>query len=142
MKKSEDRKINFMRKFGSIRGAVLLSYFLIVMVSLAIFAIVALQYTERTVLENAEEYSVQLVEQVNNDIDSYMDYLRNISVLIASDGDVHDYLFGENVTETERKDCYDRIITQFSTIMETRDDIVNIGIVGKDDRYIINKVCV
>ena len=138
MKRIKSRGINFIGRFRSIRSAILSSYFLIVMVALAVFAMVALRYTEKTVLENAEEYSIQLIEQVNSDIDSYMDYLHNISVLIASDGDVHDYLFNEKLTETERRERFVRITRQFGTIMETRDDIVNIGIVGENDRYIIN----
>ena len=138
MKKVKSRRINFIGRFRSIRSAILSSYFLIVMVAVAVFAMVALRYTEKTVLENAEEYSIQLIEQVNSDIDSYMDYLHNISVLIASDGDVHDYLFNEKLTEAERRERFVRITRQFGTIMETRDDIVNIGIVGENDRYIIN----
>lgn len=138
MKKMESRRINFIGRFRSIRSAILSSYFLIVMIALAVFAMVALRYTEKTVLENAEEYSIQLIEQVNSDIDSYMDYLHNISVLIASDGDVHDYLFNEKQTDQERRERFSRITTQFSTIMETRDDIVNIGIIGENGRYIIN----
>ena len=138
MKKVKSRRINFIGRFRSIRSAILSSYFLIVMVAVAVYAMVALRYTEKTVLENAEEYSIQLIEQVNSDIDSYMDYLHNISVLIASDGDVHDYLFNEKLTEAERRERFVRITRQFGTIMETRDDIVNIGIVGENDRYIIN----
>ena len=138
MKKVKSRRINFIGRFRSIRSAILSSYFLIVMVAVAVFAMVALRYTEKTVLENAEEYSIQLIEQVNSDIDSYMDYLHNISVLIASDGDVHDYLFNEKLTEAERRERFVRITRQFGTIMETRDDIVNIGIVGENNRYIIN----
>ncbi len=138
MKKLEIKRINLIGKFRSIRSAIISSYFLIVMVALAVFEIIALRYTEKTVLENAEEYSIQLIEQVNSDIDSYMDYLHNISVLITSDGDVQDYLFNEKLTEDERGECFGRIITQFGTIMETRDDIVNIGIIGENDRYIIN----
>ena len=138
MKKIESRRINFIGRFRSIRSAILSSYFLIVVIALAVFAMVALRYTEKTVLENAEEYSIQLIEQVNSDIDSYMDYFHNISVLIASDGDVHDYLFNEKLTDPERRERFDRITTQFSTIMETRDDIVNIGIVSENGRYIIN----
>ncbi len=131
------KRVGFIGKFHSIRSAILSSYVLIVMVALAVFALVALRYTEKTVMENAEEYSIQLIEQVNRDIDSYVDYLHNISVLIASDGDVHDYLFKENLTEEERAERFVQITTQFGTIMETREDIVNIGIVG-NGRHIIN----
>lgn len=133
----KNRRSSFFEKFHSIRTAIISSYFLIVVVSLAVFALVALRYTEKTVMKNAEEYSMQLIEQVNSDIDSYMDYLHNISALIASDGDVQDYLFRETMSALETVECFSRITTQFETIMDTRDDIVNLGIVG-EERYIIN----
>lgn len=138
MKKKTNRRINFISRFDSIHSAILSSYVLIVVIALAVFAVVALHYTEKTVMENAEEYSIQLIEQVNSDIDSYMDFLQNISVLIASDGDVQGYLFDERLTEEERRECFGRITAQFDTIMETREDIVNIGILGKNGRFIIN----
>ena len=137
MERKRSKRISFIGKFHSIRSAILSSYVLIVMVALAVFALVALRYTEKTVMENAEEYSIQLIDQVNSDIDSYMDYLHNISVLIASDGDVKEYLFQENPTVVEKMERFSRITTQFETIMETREDIVNIGIIGAKD-YIIN----
>lgn len=139
MRQKTGEKSYFMGKFRSIRMAVLSSYFVIVMVALAVFALVALRYTEKSILENAEEYSIQLIEQVNSDIDSYMDYLYNISALISSNGDVHDYLFRENLTQKEQEECFSRIVTQFCTIMDIREDIVNVGIIGENGRCIINQ---
>ena len=138
MKALLKKKFNFREKFHSIRTTILLSYFLIAMISLLVFAVVALHYTEKTVLENAEEYSIQLINQVNSDIDSYMGYLRNTAVLISSNSDVHDYLFGTDDYEKE-KELKERIVAQFKTIMDTRDDIVNIGIIGENGRYILNQ---
>jgi two-component system sensor histidine kinase YesM len=66
-----------------------------------------------------------------------MSYLHNISALITSDGDVQDYLFRDSLGEGERAERFARITTQFETIMNTREDIVNIGIIGKE-RSIIN----
>ena len=125
-------------KFHSIRTTILISYFLIAMISLSVFAIVALHYTKKTVLENAESYSIQLINQVNSDIDSYMGYLRNTAVLISSNSDVHNYLFGTGEDARESKAQVERIVAQFKTIMDTRDDIVNIGIIGENGKYILN----
>ena len=133
------KKPILIRRFKSIRTSILLSYILVVLVSVAVFAMVALNYTEKTVLENAEEYSTQLINQVNSDIDSYMDYLRNTAILISSNADVHDYLFGNSGDAAQKEEQIERIITQFRTILDTRDDIVNIGIIGKDGKYIINQ---
>lgn len=132
-------KLNFISRFHSIRTTILLSYFIVVMVSLAVFALVALRYTEKTVLQNAEEYSTQLINQVNSDIDSYMSYLRNTAILISSNTDVHDYLFDETENEEELKGKVERIIAQFRTILDTRSDIVNIGIIGENGRYLLNR---
>lgn len=138
MKELFKQKMNFKGKFHSIRTTILVSYFLIAMVSLMVFAIVALHYTKKTVLENAEEYSIQLINQVNSDIDSYMGYLRNTAVLISSNSDVHDYLYGQREDEKETEAQVERILVQFKSIMDTRDDIVNIGIIGENGKYILN----
>ena len=138
MEKKRSWRIRFTSKFHSIRSAILSSYVLIVVLALAVFALVALRYTEKTVMENAREYSLQLVEQVNSDIDSYVDYLQNISALIASDEDVQNYLFNDKISNGERLECFERVVTQFETIMETRDDIVNIGIIGNECAVINN----
>lgn len=138
MRHEEKQGFHLIEKFSSIRGAILSSYFLVALVSLAVFAVVALHYTEKTVLENAEEYSIQLIQRVNSDIDSYMDYLYNISILITSDRDVHDYLFKQGQNAEESYERYERISSQFETIMETRNDIVNIGILGGNEDYLLN----
>lgn len=138
MKYEKRSGFHLMERFKSIRGAILTSYFLIAVVALAVFALVALHYTEKTVLENSQEYSIQLIQRVNSDIDSYMDYLHNISILITSDGDVHDYLFKTEQDADESYERFERIRSQFDTIMETRNDIVNIGILGAEGDYLFN----
>ena len=134
-----EKKPIFIRRFKSIRTTILLSYMLVVVVSVAVFAMVALNYTEKTVLENAEEYSTQLINKVNRDIDSYVEYLRNTSILISSNTDVHDYLFETEKDTGETAQAVERIIAQFQTIMDTRSDIVNIGIIGDNGRYLMNQ---
>lgn len=138
MKREKRSGFHLMERFRSIRGAILSSYFLMIVVALAVFAVVALHYTKKTVLENAQEYSIQLIQRVNSDIDSYMDYLYNISVLITSDGDVHDYLYKQGQDAQESFQRFERISSQFQTIMETRNDIVNIGILENGGDYLLN----
>ena len=139
MKTAFKKIVDFKEKFHSIRTTILVSYFVIAMISLMVFAFVALHYTEKTVLENAEEYSSQLINQVNSDIDSYMGYLRNTAVLISSNSDVHNYLFGTESSREETRAQNERIVAQFQTIMDTRDDIVNIGIIAKNGKYLLNQ---
>ncbi len=50
-------------RFRTIRGAMIFSYMAITLLALLIFLLFSLNYTERTILENSESYTIQLVEQ-------------------------------------------------------------------------------
>lgn len=63
--------LRMLSRFRTIRGAMIFSYMAITLLALLIFLLFSLNYTERTILENSESYTIQLVEQVNGDIDSY-----------------------------------------------------------------------
>ena len=43
--------------------------------------LISLSYTKDTVLDNSIEYTTKLVEQVNYQIESYVDYMENITPL-------------------------------------------------------------
>lgn len=52
-------------------------------------------------------------------------------------GDVQKYLFRE-MPVREQEETYNRIVTQFNTAVETRQDISNIAVVTPERNYIIN----
>ena len=74
-------------------GAMIFSYMAITLLALLIFLLFSLNYTERTILENSESYTIQLVEQVNGDIDSYISYMENIMEIVTNNPELSDYLF-------------------------------------------------
>lgn len=110
---------------------------LLIVITLIIFSVTSLSYTKNTVMENSIDYTTRLVSQINRDIDSYINYMENISSLVVNGGDVSEYLFASG-EESEKEQFYNRIITQFNTVVETREDISNIGVVTKENQYIIN----
>ena len=71
---------------------------------------------------------------MNQNIDSYIDYMENIAYMISSNEDVQEYLFGDNVDDGTRE----RLINQFKTILDGRSDIRNLGIIGINGRKLIN----
>lgn len=81
----------------------------------------------------------QIIQQVNYDIDTYIEYMENISSVIAKSSDVPRYLFEPNQTEETKEAEKSRILTQFQTIMESRQDIYNVAAVAQNGRYIINQ---
>lgn len=123
--------------FKSVKTTMLCLFSLLIVITMAIFLMISVDYTKKTVLENSTDYTSRLVRQVNRDIDSYIDYMENISSMIIQGGDVQKYLFME-MSKADTEEVYSRIVTQFNTVVETRQDISNIAVVTEDGNYIIN----
>ena len=127
--------LRILSRFRTIRGAMIFSYMAITLVALLIFLLFSLNYTERTILENSESYTIQLVEQVNGDIDSYISYMENIMDIITNNPELSDYLFDR----MEHIMMRERIQEQFVTLMDARSDICNIAVFAKNGRTLINR---
>jgi two-component system sensor histidine kinase YesM len=111
---------------------------MIIVIALLVFLIISINYTQERITKNSKDYTMQLIEQVNGDIDSYIDYMENISRLISKNKDVIDYLYNEDCTDEERNQIRERVISQFKTISEAREDIYNIAVLSDNGRNVIN----
>lgn len=120
-------KKNLLRRFRSIRTTIIFSFATLIVFALLTFLVVSLRHTQNTVLNNSTEYTSQLIGQVNNDIDSYITYMENISSILSNNSDVRGYLFIEELGD-EGKALRERITSIFKTIADTRGDITNIGL--------------
>lgn len=129
---------NLLFRFKSIRSTMIFFFTMIITVALMVFLIISIRYTQETITENSKYYTMQLIEQVNGDIDSYMDYMENISRLISKNKDVIDYLYDETATKEELDQIKTRVISQFQTITDARDDIYNIAVLSDNGRNVIN----
>ena len=114
-------------RFKSIRDAMMLSFSVLVVVAVLIFLLIAMNFTKKTIYENSRTSTSQLISQVNYDIDSYIDYMENISWVAASGSDLSRYLFNQEQTPEEKEAAKERILTQFTTILESRSDIYNVA---------------
>lgn len=132
------RSRNIFEKFKSIQSAMMISFSVIMVAALLIFLFISLTYTRNTVFDNSTDYISQITQQVNYDIDSYIDYMENISSVVANSADVPRYLFDEKQSDEEREEERQRILTEFQTILDSRDDIYNIAAVANSGRSIVN----
>ncbi len=121
----------------TIRGALLLTSVMLVVILAVTFFLFSFHYTEENAQKNAIDYTVQLIDQVNNDIDSYISYLENISQLVSNNRDVQDYLFSENLSQDQRQELYQKITEQFGTMMNIREDLYSVSVVADNGRSII-----
>lgn len=136
--KQHGKPVSLFGKFKSIQSAMMASFSVLVILAGLTFLLVAVNYTDKAIYENSIHYTTQIIEQVNRDIDAYIDYMENISSVIATSSDVSLYLFDENQTAKQYAQEKERILTQFHTIMESRSDIYNIAVVADNGKYIVN----
>lgn len=83
--------------FSSIRTNMLAVFSVLIVATLTFFYIISLNYTERTILNNSIDYTTRLTGQVTRDIDSYIDYMENISSMVAHSSDVQNYLLDKKI---------------------------------------------
>lgn len=132
-------KKNLILRFRSIRTSIIFSFAVLIIFALLTFLLISLRFTRETVLENSTEYTSQLIGQVNNDIDSYIDHMENISLIVAGNSDVRDYLSGTEISREREEDLRQRIAAVFKTITDTRNDIANIGLIPEERESLINR---
>lgn len=137
MNKEKETRTIFGR-FKSIQSTIMVSFSALMVIAVLIFLFIALNYTKNSIYENSINYTSQIINQVNYDIDSYVKYLENISYIVSTSSDVSNYLFNEEQTEDQMEDEKERILSQFKTILDSRSDIYNIAVVANNGRSILN----
>lgn len=130
-----ERKMELMERFRSIQNAIFVSASVLILLAVGVSVAISLGYTQNSLFENTITYNRQLIRQVSYDIDSYIDYMENISAMFADSEDIQQFLFAENDDPELRAN----IRQQFETIMKSRDDIYNLGVVCGNNRYYINQ---
>ena len=132
--KKKNLSARFIGKFSSIQSAIFATVAILVLSAVVIVTGVSMKFTNNSIFENSSEYTHTIIQQMNQNIDSYIDYMENIAYLISSNEDVQDYFFDETVDNEGRY----RILNQFRTILDSRSDIRNVGIISKNGRMLIN----
>ncbi len=132
------KKKNSFRGFKSIKTTIVFSFSALIISTLVIFSVISINYTENATMSNSMDYTLKLINQVTRDIDSYIDYMENISSLVVHSSDVQKYLFEES-SESEKDELRQRILTQFNTVVETREDIANIAVIAPNGKSMINE---
>ena len=132
--KNKNLSARFIGKFSSIQSVIFATVAVLVLSAVVIVTGVSMKFTNTSIFENSSEYTHTIIQQKNQNIDSYIDYMENIAYLISSNEDVQDYLFDEKIDNEGRY----RILNQLQTILDSRSDIRNVGIISKNGRMLIN----
>ena len=95
MKKKFSPGAMFLGRFNSIQSVIFAMVSMLLLGAVAIVTVISMNYTRTSVFDNSSLYTQTIIQQMNQNIDSYIDYMENISYLVSSNEDVQSYLFGE-----------------------------------------------
>jgi len=126
--------------FKSIQSIIAFFFSSLFIIIFIITGFIAYYLTEDTARKNSMNYTLKIIENVNRNIHSYIEYMKNISSIVINNKDVLDYYSNfKYLTEGERE-AYQRNISNFLTsILQARKDINLILLTGYEGDIISNR---
>ncbi|MDR2021248.1 MAG: sensor histidine kinase [Treponema sp.] len=124
------------RRFHSIQVTIAIAFASLSVVLIVGAILIAFRVTEETARIASRRYTQQLVRQVTNNIEFYIDYLYSVSTILQADAGVQEYLDagpgkrGEDAAGTAQ--------SALNVMVSTRNDISLIGIFGYRGEFIIS----
>lgn len=127
-----------LRHFKSVRSALFAAISVMVLCAVVIVVAISLRFTRTSVFDNAVVYTRTIVRQTNQNIDSYIDYMDNIATMVSGSRDTQTFLYNKDEEILQVSECRQRLVEQFRTILKSRSDIRNIGLIQKDGNRLFN----
>lgn len=127
-----------LRHFKSVRSALFAAISVMVLCAVVIVVAISLRFTRTSVFDNAVVYTRTIVRQTNQNIDSYIDYMDNIATMVSGSRDTQTLLYNKDEETLQVSECRQRLVEQFRTILKSRNDIRNIGLIQKDGNRLFN----
>lgn len=135
----ENRNIRLPRGFKSIQSTIFAAISVLVLCAVIVATVISMRYTNSAIYENSVLYTKTIISQLNQNVDSYITYMDNIASVIAKSQDAYQLLYQKIGEDAAAKEGHiKRLQEQFNTILKSRDDIRNIGLVQKDGVMLLN----
>lgn len=115
----------------SIQFYMALSFSTLIILLIALFGYFAYEKFTDTLEKNAEEYTIQLSEQVKENIDYYIGYMDSIASVVEQNPSFQRYFSGyQTLSAQEQTIEREKIKELFKSFINARNDIVSIFIFG------------
>lgn len=112
-----------------IQTTIALAFAALVLGTAIVIAILSYTFTRQAVEETSREYTDQLIDQIQTNIDSYIDHMENVAEVVQLNDQVQRF-FTDTISPDERELYRRRISSFLGSIAGTRSDISLILIVG------------
>ncbi|NIK70745.1 MULTISPECIES: sensor histidine kinase [unclassified Paenibacillus] len=128
-------------KFKSIQTNIAAASACLILLTAILLGVISYQLSASSVRETAQDYTAELIRQVNANIQTYITSMENISMLALSNEDVRE-LVGEAGSDGQSSEGLareQRISAYFHSIMASRKDIASINVIGYNGRFVSDR---
>ena len=123
--------------FKSIQSTMAVAFSCLILFTTLFIAYTTYRLSTNAAEKSSREHTSQLIEQVNTNIETYINYMENISQMVQSNYDIREYLTNQNGASISKNlNLEQRITYQLSSVLNTRKDISSILIFGNDGNIV------
>jgi two-component system sensor histidine kinase YesM len=124
-------------QFKSIQSTIAVAFSCLIVFTIAVPALMSYSLSADAVEKNSREYTYLLIDQVNTNIETYINYMENISQMVLSSYDIKEYLRTQAPEGRQNQDQrVQKISSQLGSVLNTRKDISSILIFGNHGEVI------
>ncbi|MGO4268889.1 cache domain-containing protein, partial [Paenibacillus sp. TAF58] len=127
-------------QFKSIHTKIALAFSCLILCTTIILSYSAYRLSTVAVTDTSLEYTKQLIEQVNKNIQTYIGNMESISALSLSNADLKRYLALKNPKEAEGEQLASQISSYFHDIVASRNDIASIVFAGSNGAIVSERM--
>ncbi|BBI35389.1 histidine kinase [Cohnella abietis] len=110
---------------------------LLILMTIMIVSVISYYLTKDAVQSKAQEYTTELVKQINNNIKSYVNGMNYMSDLVAGNPFVQDYLSKETFASLKQeKESKESISTLLESMLVSRTDITSVNVFGYNGQFV------
>ncbi|MCM3746908.1 sensor histidine kinase [Paenibacillus pasadenensis] len=125
---------------NTIHGWISVAFSILILIAIGVTSWISYSLSEDAVLTNSEDYMEEVIQQVGQNIQSYIDSMENISLLIFTSKDVKYYISDNPFISREEVHTYEKNISSlFQSLMYMRKDIASIMVFGYNGRNVSDR---
>jgi len=127
-------------KFRSIQSSISVAFLCLILFSIAITNVISYRLSAESVEGNSEHYISEIMQQVNLNLQSYINNMENIAMLALTNKELKYYIESTSfLLEEDRRPYEKRISDLFQSILVTRKDIASIMVFGYNGRIVSDR---
>ncbi|MFF2091545.1 sensor histidine kinase [Paenibacillus sp. NPDC058174] len=123
-------------KFKSIQTNIAAAIACLILLTAVLLGVMSYQLSASSVRETAQDYTAELIRQVNANIQTYITSMENISQLALNNEDVRAFVAADS---SAIEDDGRKVSDYFQSIIVSRKDIASINVFGYNGRFVSDR---